>query len=297
MAKLNKNKKINQICQKINHQDILSKKFYPVWFFTNERINRFFPVLEENRKIRKVYSVGGGGDFIFSLLSSQILKIKEINICDIRQMACVSIDFKLALLKTLEYEEILNLFLKRKSFHKRQLYKRIEEAINPLSKKIFEFIIENRKEDDFLKCLRKSGLWYRDSFWQIKNKTEYLPYLVSKEKYQFLQNNLDKIAIYYGDFDDNLKLFQNNYYNLIYVSNIFDSKKYCRKTDLYLQTIKDKLSEDGLLFVITQNNPKKMVKLIKERGFSIRQKQIHKFSLISLLSRHYSYSFLLFMRK
>lgn len=290
------NKEINQICQKINYQDILSKKFYPVWFFTNERTSRFFPKLEGNKEIKKIFSIGGGGDFAFSLLSSQILNVDEINICDIRQMANISIDFKIALFKNLSYEEILNLFLKREFFDKRITYKKIKETITSLSRKIFDSIIENSKNDDFLKCLRKSGLWYKNSFWQIKDKTEYLPYLISKEKYQFLQNNLDKVVIYSGDFNENLKLFQNNYYDLIYVSNIFDSKKYCREFDLYLQTIKNKLNQNGLMFVITQNNPKKMVKLAKKIGFFCFQKETHKFNIISSLFGHYSYSFLLFAK-
>lgn len=290
------NKEINQTCQKINYLDILSKKFYPVWFFTNERTNNFFQKLEENREIKKVFSIGGGGDFAFSLLSSSILNVDEVNICDIRQMANISIDFKIALFKNLSYEEILNLFLKREFFDKNIIYKMIKETITPLSRKIFDFITENSKEDNFLKCLRKSGLWYRDSFWQVKNKIEYLSYLVSKEKYQFLQNNLDKITIYCGDFNDNLKLFQDNYYDLIYVSNIFDSKKYCREFDLYLQTIKNKLKQNGLMFVITQNNPMKMVKLMERARFCVFQKEAHKFNIISSLFGHYSYSFLLFAK-
>ncbi|MBU0999037.1 hypothetical protein KKG24_01880 [Patescibacteria group bacterium] len=47
----------------MNHQDILNKNFYPVWFFANERINHFFFEIENNREIKKVFSVGGGGDF------------------------------------------------------------------------------------------------------------------------------------------------------------------------------------------------------------------------------------------
>lgn len=291
------NKELKQICQKINPQDILNKKFYPIWFFTNERINYFLPKLENHRGIKKVFSVGGGGDFAFSLLSAQGLnQIDEINLCDIRQMANISIDFKLALFKNLEYEEILNLFLKREPFSKKQIYKRIDETITPLSRKTLDSIIEDYKEDNFLKCLKKSGLWYRDSFWQIKYKQNYLPYLISKERYQLLQRNLDKIIIYCGDFNDNLKLFKNNYYDLIYVSNILDSKKYCQESNQYLQTIKEKLNGRGLLFVITQNNPKKMIKLIEEKGFCAYEKQLHRFNIISSLFGHYSYSFLLFRK-
>lgn len=289
------NKEINQTCQKINCEDILSKKFYPVWFFTNERINYFFPKIERNKDIKKVFSVGGGGDFALSLLSSPILnQIDEINICDVRQMAAISIDFKLALLGILEYEEILNIFLKQKLFHKKQIYKRAREIITPLSGRIFDFIIENCEEDNFLKCLRKSGFWYRESFWQIKFKQEYLPYLISKEKYQLLQKNLDKITIYCGDFDANLGLFKDGYYDLIYASNVLDSKKYCPEPGLYLQTIKEKLSSRGLLFIITQDSPKKVTKLIEREGFRIYEEQRHRFNIISALFGHYSYSFLLF---
>lgn len=291
------NKEIKQICQKINYKDILDKKFYPVWFFTNERIGHFFLRLENNREIRKVFSIGGGGDFAFSLLSSQTLnQINEVNLCDIRQMANVLIDFKLALFKNLEYEEIIDLFLRQKPLSKKKIYKKIRQMINLPSRKILDSIIEKCKKDDFLKCLRRSKLWYRDSFWQVKNRVDYLPYLASKEKYRLLEENLNKITIYCGDFNDNLKLFQDDYYDLIYVSNIFDSKKYCQEPNLYLQTIKEKLKKNGLLFVVTQNNPKKSIKLITNKGFYLWEKEIHKFKIIPSFFGHYSYSFLLFKK-
>lgn len=290
------NKEIDQTCQKINCEDILNKKFYPVWFFTNERLNHFFPKLEENREIKKLFSIGGGGDLVFSLLSDQILKIDEVNICDIRQMANISIDFKIALFKNLVYEEVLNLFLKQNIFHKNEVYQRIRGTLTPLSRKIFDCVIENSKEENFSKCLRKSGLWYRDSFWQIKHRQEYLPYLISKERFQLLAKNLEKITIYAGDLNENLKPFEDGYYDLIYVSNVLDSKKYCPESDLYLKTIREKLNESGLLFVITLNNPKKMIKLIQKAGFSILQKEVHKFNIVSSLFGHYSYSFLLFRK-
>ncbi len=290
------NKEINQTCQKINHQDILNKEFYPVWFFTNERANSFLGKLEGDREIKKVFAIGGSGDFAFSLLSSKNLRVDEINVCDIRQMAGVSIDFKIALFKKLSYEEILDLFLKRKVFDKTAIYSKIKETIAPSSKIFFDFIIENHKEDDFLKCLKKSGLWYKDSFWQIKNKTKYLLYLTSEERYQSLQDDLDKITIYCGEFNENLKLFQDDYYDLIYASNILDSRKYCRDPHSYLQTIKNKLSENGLLFVVVQNNPGRMIKLMEEKGFSLYQREIHKFNIIASLLGHYCYSFLLFTK-
>lgn len=290
-------KEIKQICQKINPHDILNKKFYPVWFFTNERINYFFPKLKNNRWIKKIFSIGGSGDFAFSILSSQKLnQVSEINLCDIRPMANISIDFKLALFKNLEHEEILDLLLKRKPFSKKETYKRFRETMTLLSKKVFDFIIESCQEDNFLNCLRKSGFWYKHSFWQIKNRGDYLPYLISREDYQLLRRNLNKITIYCGDLNDNLKLFPDGYYDLIYVSNIFDSKRYCLEPNLYLETINVKLNQNGLLFVATQQNPKKMIKLINDKGLRIYEKQLHRFNIISSLFGHYSYSFLLFRK-
>ncbi len=287
------NKEINEKCKKINCEDILNKKFYPAWFFTNERINNFFPRIKE---ARKVFAVAGGGDFVFSLLSSPSLKIDEINVCDTKQMACVSLGFKLALFENLNYQEIINLFENKEFFNKNEVYERISGTTTPPIKEILSFVINNCKQNDFLECLKKSGLWYKDSFWQIKNKKEYLFYLTSEEKYQFLKTNSEKISIHCGDFNDNLKLFQDNYYDLIYVSNIFDNKKCCREPSLYLQTIKNKINQNGLLFVTTQNNPKKIIKLLKSSGFSVYQKETHRFNIFSTFLGHYSYSFLLFSK-
>ena len=55
-------------------------------------------------------------------------------------MANISIDIKLGLLKNLQYQEILDLFLKREVFSKEQMYKKIRETITPPSRKIFDFI-------------------------------------------------------------------------------------------------------------------------------------------------------------
>ena len=176
------------------------------------------------------------------------------------------------------------------------MYKKIRETITPPSRKIFDFILQNCKEDNFLQCLRKSGLWWRDSFWQIKNKTDYLPYLTSKEKYYLLRKKANHISIYSGDFNENLTSFENDYFDLIYTSNILDSKNYCPKPDQYLQTIKEKLKSGGLLFVVIQDNPKKLIKLIEENGFHICEKELHKFNIILHLLGHYSYSFFLFKK-
>jgi len=289
------NKEIVQICQKIDIEDILCKKSFRVWFFTNERNHYFFPKLEQIREMQKVFCVGGGGDFAFSLLSTPLLnQINEVNVCDIRPMANITVDLKTGLFKNLGYEEILDLFLKQTSFQTQPTYKRIRETITPLSRTLFDQVIAHSKEDQFLSCLKKSGLWYGDSFWQIKNKEVYLPYLASKERYERLQKNLDHTTLFCGDVCENLKLFGNTYFDLIYLSNILDSRKYCPNPHEYLQTIKNKLRDRGFLFVVTQHHPKQIIRLVEKEGFRLCKKELRRFNLLTSLLGHYSYSFLLF---
>lgn len=151
---------------------------------------------------------------------------------------------------------------------------------------------------NLIKCLKKSKHWYRDSFWQIKQRGQYLLYLTSEENYENLRKNIGIINIYCGNFFDNLKLFDDNYYDLIYVSNIFDSKKYCESIPLYVKLIKEKLREGGFLIVVTQsnllNNPLKMIKLIEASDMKLQEKEFHRFNIFSSLVGHYSYNFLLF---
>ncbi|MFH1457385.1 MAG: hypothetical protein ABIF17_04750 [Patescibacteria group bacterium] len=289
------NKNIQQICQKINSADILNKKFYPVWFFTNEKIGCFLPKIKEIKGIKKVFSIGGGGDFAFSLLSvSNFDQIDEINVCDIRQMASLTIDFKLAFLKNLEYEVLLDLFLGKRFFDKNNIYDRVVNNMSPIGKEAFCDIMKGYRETHFLKYLKKTGFWYNDSFWQIKHRERYLPYLISKQNYQLLQKNVDKITIYCGDFNKNIGLFKDSYYDLVYISNILDSKKYCRDHDLYLKTVKSKLNNKGLLITLTQDSPQKIIKLLENNGFLLYDTKENRFNIISACFGYYSYSFLLF---
>jgi len=287
---------INQTFQKLSKEDILSKKSYPVWFFTNERFGNFFKKIESKGNLRKVFSIGGGGDFAFLLLSSKLLSIENICICDVRQMANISIDLKISLYKKFKLNEIIDIFILNKYFNKYEIYKKIEAVINPVTKDILEYIFTKINVDNFLKCIKKTKLWYRHSFWQIKQRSDYLPYLLSENSYTLLQNNLDKISICAGDFNENIKFFNNNYFDLIYTSNIFDSVNYCKNPKEYLKTIYDKLNNDGFMFITTQDNPKIITKLIEHSGFKLIEKERHNFNIISSILGHYSYSFLLFKK-
>lgn len=224
------------------------------WFFTNERLNNF---LEKNifkLEIKKVFGIGASGDFAFNLLS--LLKIGKINLCDIRQTAVLTINFKKYLFKQNSLKKILK-------------------------------ILSN------LDCLKKTKIWYKYSFNQIKYKQDYLLYLCSQEKYKLMQGQLDKIKIYPGDFIQVLKNSQDKY-DLIYISNILDSKKYIKNNLECLKIIKQKLDKNGFLLTVCQSRPEKLIKFIKSSGFELYNQEINKINIIKSFSKHYCYSFLLF---
>lgn len=290
---------IKQIHQKIDCDDILKRKSYPTWFFSNERTNKILTIFTDNstsqKNITNVFSIGGGGDFAFSI-SSIIKGIKEVYTCDTRPTAPLTIDIKKALFLEFSFEEILKLFSSPGS-NKKRVYEKIANTISHESRTVLDGILSGCKQDDFLQCIKKSGPWYKYSFWQVKHRNTYLLYLTHQEKYQRLKESLEKVHIYYGDFNDNLKLFQDGYFDLIYVSNIFDSKNYCKDIGEYLRTIKKKLADGGYLFVVTQGRPKRMIKLLEEKfGFLVRFKELHRFNIITSLLGHYSYSFLVFRK-
>ncbi len=289
------NKEIKQICQKIDYQKIINRDFYPSWFFTNEKLNEFLKKLDKLKKIERIFAIAGGNDFVFNILS--LFDVNEVDVCDKRPMSCLTTDYKIALFREFNYEELLKIFSDFKSHNKEQIHQRIRGKINLLTQKVFDYIFYNCQHNNFIKCLQKSRFWYKESFNQVKNKEDYLFYLISREKYQILPTKLDKINIYCGDFVNNLKLFDKGHFDAIYLSNILDSKDYNSDNQLCLETVKSRLNKNGYLFIVTQNKNRIIAECVNDFGFTLLAQEIHNFNVLSFLLGHYSYSFLLFQNK
>jgi len=285
---------IKQTCKKIDTQEILDRKFYPVWFFTNERAVNFLLKIKKEEDIQRAFCVGGGGDFVFNLLSI-FNDVKRVDVCDTRQLANITIDFKNGMIKEIPSKKIINALKNYKLSNKEQIYNKVREKIAPESVKIFDNIFQKSTQRNLFNSLRKSGYWYKDSFWQFKDKKNYLFYLEPRN-YEMVRRRVEAVNILCGDFNDNLKLFENESYDLIYTSNIFDSGEYCSKEDEYLSVIKSKLEKSGLLIVVVQFNVKKKIERIEKNGFKLWRKELHRFNIINSFLGHYSYSFLAFKK-
>jgi hypothetical protein len=277
---------MNQFFEKVEFERDLNRKFYPSWFFTNEKIGDF--LYDKKDEIRKGFCIGGGGDFVFNLLS--FFTTKEIYVCDTRPVACITIDLKRNIFKKFSLEEVKEIFSDYKKENKDEVYNRIKKDITPPSKKFLEklFQISNK---NFMGSLKSSGHWYKDSFWQFKK--DYLFYL-QEENYNLLKKNIENIKICYGDFKEELNKSEDNFYDLVYISNILDSKKDCPDKKELLKIVEKKLIKRGLLVLATQENVKKMIKGVESTGLQKKDIKIHKYKLITFFTRHYPYSFIIF---
>lgn len=256
---------------------------YKIWFFTNEKLNPFLKNLFAINKLnlKKVFAIASGGDFAFNIIS--LSNIDEINICDIRSATTLTINIKMSLFKNFKRLEVIKILSDIKSNNKNIIYKKINQHL-----------LKDCGKTNFLKCLKKSKIWYKNSFWQIKDINNYLLYLASQKNFEQLYNNLDKINIYEKCITETLLLFENNYYDLIYVSNIFDGKTYCQNEELCLNRIKNSLKKNGYLLVSTFSKSKIIKNLIKNHGFKLCKEELNKSNFLDSFKPSYSFSFLLF---
>lgn len=266
------------------------KNHHKIWFFTNEKLNPFLKDLLtiDKLNLKKVFAIASGGDFTFNIIS--LSHLDKIDICDIHSATALTINLKKALFKNFNRLEIIKILSDIKSDNKNIIYKKLEQNLNSINK----YILNTCKKINFLKCLKKHKIWYKNSFWQIKDVNNYLLYLANEKNFKQLHNNLNKITIYNKNITDALTLFKNNYYDLIYVSNIFDGKIYCENEELYLNIIKNKLKKNAYLLVSTFSNAKKIKNLIKNHGFELYKEELNKSNFLDCFKPSYRFSFLLF---
>lgn len=269
-----------------------------VWFFTNERLAGFLNFLP--KEIKKVCAIGGSGDFAFNVLSVlgiqsivdlgannvRPYRLEEIILCDKKPMAGLVVEFKKELFKKFNFSEIKNLFLGKNGLTSKEM----PAPQNILSK---EIISRGAGGHSFVKILKKSKFFYNESFRCLKFIDEYLVYLQNEEKYQAMRAQLDKIKFVSGDFSEKLKIFPDNYFDLVCVSNILDSGDYSADNVDCLRTIKQKLTPGGLLLAVIQDKVEKQIGFIEQNGFELMKKEAHKFNFITSLKGHYYFSFAL----
>jgi len=262
----------------------------PGWFFTNERLEPLMNQRELFAEVKNVFSIGGGGDFVYSLISLYGDSFIKVHTCDARAISELTQDFKSTAIKYNGYSEIKNLLSQS------SLEINLSNLIPHCTKKTQDTFLMKIKQPVTIDNLKRSKLWYRDSFWQIKKPDEYVGYLTTTDRYDRLRNNIAKIRRCTGDFFSALQDFPDNYFNLIYTSNIFDNSELQREAQSYLALIHKKLSPQGKLIMCKLTNQKKMKRIVLNNGFELAYEAVNHFSIISAIRGHYDYSYFLYLK-
>jgi hypothetical protein len=265
---------------------------YPGWFFTNERLE---PLITSNnlfRDIQRVYAIGGGGDFAYSFISLYGDKLTEVHTCDVRPIAKITQDFKSATIRHLDHSTINKLWAEKLP-NESEI---IDNIISGLTEKKQRALLAGIKPPLSVQNLKRSKLWYRDSFWQVKKPEQYLGYLTTTNRYDMLKRNISKIQGHHGDLFKTLTSFPDNHFDLIYLSNIYDSADIQRSAQNDLSLMYSKLSPQGKLVGCVSGKPKKINRTMLESQFEPVYEELHSFSIFSAIRGHYDYSYFLYQK-
>lgn len=267
------------------------------WFYTNERLEKLLIQKDYFKNTKNIFTIGAGGDFSFSFLSLYGDEVNQVQSCDNRDISDITQNLKSTIIKNLEWSTTRELFSGRLSDEAE-----VCDYLLPQTKKetqtVIKNLLEKTKQVKFIRALKYSKLWQGDSFWQIKEPEQYLGYLTTEERYFVLQKNLKKIQHTTGDFFNVLESFPDDYFDLIYTSNIFDSPEFHDNSDLYLKRINKKLSNKGKFISCNIKSQKKMSEVVVSGGnFTLLYKEIHSFSFLSALQGHYDYSYFVYQKK
>ncbi|OHA11832.1 MAG: hypothetical protein A3I44_06340 [Candidatus Sungbacteria bacterium RIFCSPLOWO2_02_FULL_51_17] len=286
------NRVIDQTIERIDPHAILARQFSRAWFFTNERIEPLLERLPNTDRIQSVFGVAGSGDFALHA-ASRLRNVSRIDVSDVRPLALLTTDLKIALCRTLTPEDLEDVFRCRDSENAQSVYSAVREDVSAETRAVFDVIFENAAGRNFIRAIRKSGYWYPDGFRSVRRDAGYLPYLLP-ERSLALKAKIDTIRLHAGDFDRALSRFPDRAFDLVYVSNMFDSPRYCRDADRYLATIRAKLAPRGFVVSVTQHHPKKIERIFLPHGFSCAYRERHRFNILKAVCGDFDYSYLLF---
>ena len=268
----------------IDLERIFTKKVYPVWAFTNENLEELKNLT--NFKNKEIFSILGSADQPIYFLCQGA---KTVIACDNRDLACLFAEFKISVLKNLSFKEI---FLEKEKENSKIYFEKIRNELSLKAKKFFDYLFEGPPKNIFL-TLKKSGFFYGESWYFLKKK-DWLSYLKNSSK---ARKNLNNFFILNTDLEKGLRILKRKF-DLIYTSNIFDSKKYCPDFEKAIIQIDLHLKEKGGVLITTQESPKKIIPIFKNLGYNFKIKEPKKkfFSIFSI-SRTYPYYYILAKRK
>lgn len=185
-------------------------KISPCYLYSNENISEYMPYFDINDG--SVLTVCGSGD---QVLSSILYGAKKVDTFDSNKLAYYNLKLKLAVLKTLGYEEFINFYSIDNSLIDRlKCYKDISDNILNTDIKLYWDEIFKKSPNEFIYLFYGSA----GSDDLLKRRIPYLNY----DNYVTLKENINNADINFKNID----LLQicnefNGKYNFINLSNIY----------------------------------------------------------------------------
>ncbi len=212
-----------ELAKKVIKQDSYIREIHtdssPIYKCTNENMNdsNYIELLKNNKSI---LSVIGSGD---QILNSILFDSYDIDAFDINRFAKYFLEFKMAAVMTLTYEEYLSFFYDNKTF-KRKLFAKVVDNLNGDVKEFWQNIA-TYKGIIFGKDKYSPNDIYHSNLFVTGNISEEMattnnPYL-SKVNYYLLRKKINEARIRYfkGDIFEIASSFDRDY-DFINLSNI-----------------------------------------------------------------------------
>lgn len=245
----------------IDLDPIFKKKVLPVWAFTNEKLASLLELTTFDGK--QVFAIGGSGDQAAAMLAAGA---ENLVLCDKRDLACLFIELKFSAIKNLNFSEFHQFFGLSSSLSANRVYfEKIRGGLSRPSQTLFDRLFA--RAGSIYQILRKSKLFYKES-WYFARKG-YIPYLTSPDLFQKIRTK--RPAVINADLIQALE-FVNSKFDLIYLSNILDSRKYSEDPSRLLKVVRGSLRDDGQLLIVSQSCPRRMASTLRRVGLRITKR-------------------------
>ncbi len=268
----------------IDLEKILKRKTYPVWFFTNENLKELGDLT--SFKDKEIFSILGSADQSIYFLSK---KAKLVISCDNRDLSCLVAEFKISAIKNLSFKEFKEIFFEEKKENSKIYFEKIRTDLSQPAKKFFDYLFEGFKKNIF-SILKKSKFFYNES-WYFLRKKDWLPYFYQAKYFSQIKKRVNNFLILNTDLENGLRKI-NKKFDLVYTSNIFDSKKYCQNNEKTITLIDLNLKEKGEILITTYESPKKIVPILEKLGYNLKIKEPKK-RFFDLFLKTYPYFYIL----
>jgi len=207
-------KLLDEIINLKDKKELLRRKFFWIYPFTNENIKSYYSIIDFQNK--KVLCPTSSGDHILNALLKEPLNISSF---DINPLAKYYVELKIAAIKTLSLEEFIMFFYNKKlSIHNHCLSKKIYTKFCDNLKGEYKIFWDYFFENYTRKQIFKSYL-FSDDYLTLRGLLEVNSYL-REDNYYKLRNILNNHIINYYDINLSNLYSLDDKFDIILLSNI-----------------------------------------------------------------------------